>query len=40
MYYVATGMIGELAGMETGVGTPQAFQIAAANHASVNGVLG
>jgi uncharacterized protein YbbC (DUF1343 family) len=39
MYYVATGMIGELAGMETGVGTPQAFQIAAANHASVERVL-
>jgi len=39
MYYVATGMIGELAGMETGVGTPQAFQIAAANHASVRRVV-
>jgi uncharacterized protein YbbC (DUF1343 family) len=40
MYYVATGMIGELAGMETGVGTPQAFQVAAANHASVERVMG
>ena len=39
MYYVATGMIGELAGMETGVGTPEAFQIAAANHASLDRVL-
>jgi uncharacterized protein YbbC (DUF1343 family) len=39
MYYVATGMIGELAGMETGVGTPQAFQIAAANRSSVEHVL-
>jgi uncharacterized protein YbbC (DUF1343 family) len=39
LYYVATGMIGELAGMETGVGTPQAFQIAAANHASVERVM-
>jgi len=39
MYYVATGMIGELAGMETGVGTSQAFEIAAANHASVDRVL-
>jgi uncharacterized protein YbbC (DUF1343 family) len=39
MYYVATGMIGELAGMETGVGTPQAFQIAAANHASLQRVM-
>lgn len=28
-YYVATGMIGELAGLETGVGTPEAFEIAA-----------
>jgi uncharacterized protein YbbC (DUF1343 family) len=33
MYYVATGMIGELAGMETGVGTSHAFQVAAANPA-------
>lgn len=39
MYYVATGMIGELAGMETGVGTPQAFQVAAANHASAERVM-
>jgi uncharacterized protein YbbC (DUF1343 family) len=39
LYYVATGMIGELAGMETGVGTPEAFQIAAANHASVERVM-
>jgi len=39
LYYVATGMIGELAGMETGVGTPQAFQIAAANHASLERVM-
>jgi uncharacterized protein YbbC (DUF1343 family) len=39
MYYVATGMIGELAGMETGVGTPHAFQVAAANHASVERVM-
>jgi uncharacterized protein YbbC (DUF1343 family) len=39
MYYVATGMIGELAGMETGVGTPEAFEIAAANHASVERVM-
>lgn len=39
MYYVATGMIGELAGMETGVGTPQAFQIAAANRSSAGRVL-
>ena len=39
MYYVATGMIGELAGMETGVGTSQAFEIAAANHASLDRVL-
>jgi uncharacterized protein YbbC (DUF1343 family) len=38
-YYVATGMIGELAGMETGVGTAQAFQVAAANHASAERVL-
>ena len=28
-YYVATGMIGELAGLETGVGSPEAFEIAA-----------
>jgi uncharacterized protein YbbC (DUF1343 family) len=40
MYYVATGMIGELAGMETGVGTPEAFEIAAANHASFERVMG
>jgi uncharacterized protein YbbC (DUF1343 family) len=39
LYYVATGMIGELAGMETGVGTPEAFEIAAANHASLNRVM-
>jgi uncharacterized protein YbbC (DUF1343 family) len=39
MYYVATGMIGELAGMETGVGTSHAFQVAAANHASVSNVM-
>jgi uncharacterized protein YbbC (DUF1343 family) len=39
LYYVATGMIGELAGMETGVGTPQAFQIAAANRASAERVM-
>jgi uncharacterized protein YbbC (DUF1343 family) len=39
MYYVATGMIGELAGMETGVGTPEAFRIAAANHASAYRVM-
>jgi uncharacterized protein YbbC (DUF1343 family) len=39
MYYVATGMIGELAGMETGVGTSHAFQVAASNHASVSNVL-
>ena len=32
-------MIGELAGMETGVGTPQAFQVAAANHASTDRVM-
>lgn len=38
-YYVATGMIGELAGMETGVGTPQAFQVAAANGASASSVM-
>ena len=29
-YYVATGMIGELAGLDTGCGTPLAFEIAAA----------
>jgi len=39
MYYVATGMIGELAGMETGVGSSAPFQVAAANHASVGRVL-
>jgi uncharacterized protein YbbC (DUF1343 family) len=39
LYYVATGMIGELAGLETGVGTPEAFRIAAANHASVERVM-
>jgi len=39
MYYVATGMIGELAGMETGVGTEHAFQVAAANHTSVYTVM-
>jgi uncharacterized protein YbbC (DUF1343 family) len=39
MYYVATGMIGELAGMETGVGTAQAFQIAAANHGNAERVI-
>jgi uncharacterized protein YbbC (DUF1343 family) len=39
LYYVVTGMIGELAGMETGVGTPEAFQIAAANRASADHVL-
>jgi uncharacterized protein YbbC (DUF1343 family) len=38
LYYVATGMIGELAGMETGVGTPEAFEIAAAHNASVERV--
>jgi uncharacterized protein YbbC (DUF1343 family) len=39
MYYVATGMIGELAGMETGVGSSHPFQVAAANHASAERVL-
>jgi uncharacterized protein YbbC (DUF1343 family) len=39
MYYVATGMIGELAGMETGVGTSHAFQVAAAGHATVDNVM-
>ena len=39
LYYVATGMIGELAGMETGVGTPEAFEIAAANRASLDRVM-
>jgi uncharacterized protein YbbC (DUF1343 family) len=39
MYYVATGMIGELAGMETGVGTPHAFQVAAASNASAERVM-
>ena len=38
-YYLATGMIGELAGMETGVGTPQAFQVAAAHGAYADLVL-
>jgi uncharacterized protein YbbC (DUF1343 family) len=39
MYYVATGLIGELAGMDTGIGTDQPFQVAAANHASVDRVM-
>ena len=39
MYYVATGMIGELAGMETGVGGPEPFEVAAANHASYERVM-
>jgi len=39
MYYVATGMIGELAGMETGVGTPHAFQVAAAHYGSPQRVM-
>jgi uncharacterized protein YbbC (DUF1343 family) len=39
LYYVATGMIGELGGMETGVGTPEAFEIAAAHYASVERVM-
>ncbi len=39
LYYVATGMIGELAGLETGVGTPEAFRIAAGNHSSVERVM-
>jgi uncharacterized protein YbbC (DUF1343 family) len=39
LYYVATGMIGELAGMETGVGTPEAFEIAAAHNASYERVM-
>jgi len=38
MYYVATGMIGELGGPENGVGTDHAFQVAAANHASATRV--
>lgn len=41
-YYVATGMIGELAGLETGCGTPAAFQFAAtkwANPERVTSVL-
>jgi len=38
-YYVATGMIGELAGMETGVGSSHPFQVAAANHASAYDVM-
>jgi uncharacterized protein YbbC (DUF1343 family) len=38
MYYVVTGMIGELAGMETGVGTSEAFEIAAANRSSLDRV--
>jgi uncharacterized protein YbbC (DUF1343 family) len=37
-YYVATGMIGELAGLETGVGTAAAFEIAAAKWASADRV--
>jgi uncharacterized protein YbbC (DUF1343 family) len=39
MYYVATGMIGELAGMETGVGSSEPFEVAAANHASYSRVM-
>jgi uncharacterized protein YbbC (DUF1343 family) len=39
LYYAATGMIGELAGLETGVGTTQAFRIAAANGASAAHVM-
>ena len=38
-YYVATGMIGELAGMETGVGSSHPFQVAAAHHASAYDVM-
>jgi uncharacterized protein YbbC (DUF1343 family) len=38
-YYVATGMIGELAGMETGVGGPQPFQVAATHGADSDLVL-
>ncbi len=39
LYYVATGMIGELAGMETGVGSSEPFQVAAANRARGERVL-
>jgi uncharacterized protein YbbC (DUF1343 family) len=39
MYYVATGMIGELAGMETGVGSEEPFEIAAAHYASADRVM-
>ncbi|MGA3172537.1 MAG: DUF1343 domain-containing protein [Chthoniobacteraceae bacterium] len=39
LYYVATGMIGELAGMETGVGSSEPFEVAAANHASYSRVM-
>lgn len=34
LYYVATGLVGELAGLDTGVGTPAAFEIAAAKWAN------
>jgi uncharacterized protein YbbC (DUF1343 family) len=37
-YYVATGMVGELAGLETGVGTPAAFEIAAAKNVDAAGM--
>ncbi len=37
-YYVATGLVGELAGLETGIGTPAAFEIAAAKTADAAGM--
>jgi uncharacterized protein YbbC (DUF1343 family) len=39
LYYVATGMIGELAGMETGVGGSEPFEIAAAHYGSYDRVM-
>src|SRR5581483_8314316 len=35
-YYVVTGMIGELAGLETGVGSSSPFEIAASKYSDAN----